>query len=301
MDFNTAAFYLYFISLAFLLTIVTVVLSGMRYRLMLRKMGTGSSALKASLAIFAGQTASFVVPFKMGSVTVRPLMTKRLEKASVKTSLFATVFENMFDLGWQVVALPFLLIMVGEYALLHNIYIEIAALTAFLAASLLAARRYDAVLPRIWDMKRLVPKSVRSFMMKRDVSKKSMTSFMRDSAGLMKDRAFFAEFLLWTAAIIIVTPLVFWMLGIMLHMPMGFREAFLVFWISGIIGRLSGIPGGYVTRDVSSIAIMGLLGFDLASATALAIIHRIVIIGSIAAVGGPAITYAGGGLLLRKR
>ena len=300
MDISTFLNALPYISIGFFVSIFGVVLNGCRYSIMLKKLGSSISIIDSTLVIFAGQTASYFAPLRLGSVGMRPVASKVLAGVKMKNSLFVTVFENVFEMGWQIPVLPFLVIMVGEYAMYHNLFFEVFLAASFLVLFLILIKKQEYFFPKIWKLKRMIPKRMRKKLQKK-ISRENTEKMVNESQYFISDRILIAKVLVITSVIALIAPIALWAMGLMLSLPMGYREAFLIYWIAVIIGRLSGIPGGYITKDISIVGVMGILGFGFNASVMVALLYRVVTMASVAIFGVPVIGYVSGKSVLGRK
>lgn len=301
MDINAVLAASPYIASGFIATILSVFLTGWRYRIMLAKLSARISLLRSTLTVFSSQTASYVAPFRIGAIGTRPVVTNALAGIDMKKSFFVTVFENFLDMSWQILILPFLLILAGEYATLHDLYTEAAVVVVFLSFALVLLKRGDWFFPKAWKLRVIIPQRFRDKMLKKKLTREKLKKMLKESRTFVQDKALMAKILAPTSLMVVTTPLAFWAMGLMMGLQMGYREAFLIYWIAAIVGRLSGMPGGYLTKDLSMVGAMGLLGFDINISVTVTLLHRLVVMVPVIAFGAPTIVHAGGSLFRKRK
>ena len=276
----------------------------LRYRTILGRMGLAMKARDAFSVTCMSEALSLVSPLKVGMFFSKPILTKDVAGIPVKKSFVASTFDQIIDISWQVAILVPMLMLIGETTMLGSVYIEIAIVIAAVAAVLLMLRNIGSVIRIAWRFKRLLPKKARRLGKKAGITHGTVEMAFRNSMGLIYDRKLVMKILPSTLLIIMLEPVLFQISGTVFSVQIGYMEAFLIFWTSNIIGRLSGIPGGFVSRDITLFGMLVLFPVDGLLATEVILLHRLVTMSPSVVTGVAYILYYGksfGQSMLRMR
>lgn len=296
--------YTAFLLAALSVSLVDLVIVSYKYILMVRGTGEKLSFRHGFVSTNISQAASYLSPFMVGSVLVRPIVLKVLGKIPVKKSTAAVSCEYFFDLQIQLLMFPFLAIMLGEQAFLGSVFFEILILIFFVAFSVLMAKKYNTIITRLWFIKRYFPKRMRSFGKKHKMTKDNIIATIESSMNFLSDRTLLASILILTFLLVFLSPLVLQLSAMFFGVNLSYYTMFLVYWIPAIVGRLSGLPGGFGSRDAVMASMFLLFGTDLVTVLQIIITYRAVVIIPIFVISLVSTSFYGGRLkfanLLRK-
>jgi uncharacterized protein (TIRG00374 family) len=246
-----------------------------RYRLILVSLGERFSQKESIFTTSVSQISSYLIPVKVSSFTTRPLAAKFFAGASLKKATVAATFDQVFEIGWEIVSLPFMLILVSGWKT-AELSLNIIFLFAAVALVALVMSRPEKVFYFLWRFKSIVPRRVKRFLSRRHVNEAQIVSLMKESSSLFSNRKLVLKVVIVTVLSLVIFPLMLLFPAYFLGGSMDYTTAFLIFWISTIIGRLSGIPGGFVTKDVTMLGLLNLYGMDMMLSLAVIFAYRIV-------------------------
>jgi len=283
-----------YIALALLADVLVMLINSFRYKIILSAADQRISHKKTLLINLGVKFSTYVTPFKTGAAITKPIITNKMAAIPIKFSAPLILFEQFFDIGWQIVALPFLLILIGEAAMISSFTTEFIIIALSVVFIGIAYIKRSYIFSKIWSMKRLLPARFHGAGKKMGINKPKMKQIIKQSSVHISNRKFLAKISFMTLLTVFVAPLTIYYCGLAFSVGMTYPTAFLLYWASMIIGRFSGIPGGFGAREFSLVAMLGALGIPLAAATGFSVIYRIVMMLIPIGVGGPVFFYASG-------
>ena len=75
---------------------------------------------------------------------------------------------------------------------------------------------------------------------------------------------------------------------------LSYQQAFFIYWIAFIVGRVSGIPGGFGSRDITMAGLLTYYGIAPGIVIKVIIIYRIITMVPNLVIGGSLLFYYGG-------
>lgn len=224
-----------------------------------------------------------------GSMLAKPYMTKHITRKDFQGALFGTMFEQFFEMSWQVFALPVMLFFYSEKVLFNSAVTlaEVFSLTLLGLVILFVLRKRIFVF--LFSHKDKVPGLIRRKLVKYQVTRENMVKFSSQAKEFMKDYRRNALILIFTAGVFFMNALALYLLFVGASVHVTFFESILVYWVSMIVGKFSGIPGGFGARDLTSIGMLASFGVALDIATSLTVLFRLLLLVVPVFVGGPVV------------
>jgi uncharacterized protein (TIRG00374 family) len=256
-----------------------------RYNAIISRIGERLGFLKAVRINAVSQVSAYLLPIKLAGLTVRPVMTKLVSGISLRKSAVASTYEQFFDTFWQVLSIPLLLIMIGGGM---EAFLGPAALVlvAMAATALLIIKYPKKAFNLVWGMRRIIPKRARKKLSGGKADKEEVGAFFEESLRLAYDRKMILMMVPLTVAIILVSPVYLYFTVLMFAPGISITAAFVVYWLSQIAGRLSGIPGGFGSKDLTIVGLLGIYGVALGPAVSIALMLRVTSILPSLVIGG---------------
>lgn len=286
------AFWGYLI-LALFISIALLIILAIRFQIIFKQIDEEISLLHSFYASCIAQFSTYLLPFKVGAVAAKPLALKVLTKSPLKKSLFATFFEQFVDASWQLSLLPILLFIIGGEKLLDNSKIELAIYILLIILILWALKSYSRFISLAWKFKRFLPKSLLRVGKKMELTERDANEFMNKSIGYLSEWFFFIKLSIPTLFVIFVSPVIVQLTTLAFSLMIDFKTAFLIYWVSLVVGRLSGIPGGFGSRDITMVGLLGIFNIDVASAIKITFLYRFVTMLPTILIGGSLFLYLG--------
>jgi len=275
------------------LSLLLVIVLSWRFKIIMGHMKEKMGMKHSIYITLISQTLGFLSPLKVGTFITKPIATKVISSNPVNKSFFASFFEQVFDIAWQMVIIIPLLILIGEAKLLSSLYIEVVIVALVVVGIVLMLKRNRLLVGLVWRLAKLMPKGARKLGKRSGMTKSGAESMLRESVEHLSDLRLMAKMVIPTAVIILVEPFIFQLSGFIFSVSLTFWTAFFVYWISQIVGRLSGIPGGLVAKDLTSLALLVFVGVDTIVATQIVLVHRAMTMLSFIPPGGALSLYYG--------
>jgi uncharacterized protein (TIRG00374 family) len=264
----------HFTFLAVLVIFISAIITAVRYRVIINKVFFGKLSLFDSFFITCNSNlVNYIMPLKVGVIVTKPYLTKKLSDISFKKSLASVGFEQFFEIAFQMIMLPFLLLFLGK-----SIFLEKTVIFLFITLLLiifLCIIRRDYLIKILFKLIMFAPSSIRKILKKRMITENSLKNFLEKAIYSMSNLRFFLSLTLWTVLITLSSPLIITFVTYSLGLYISYVQSFLAYWISIILGRLSGLPGGIGVRDVTITSILTYFGFGLQQSILITILYRV--------------------------
>jgi uncharacterized protein (TIRG00374 family) len=292
-----------YIFLGVFVNILSIFFLSLRYKSILKHIGVKISATRSFYLINICQFINYIIPAKVGTVLIRPLLTKIDTNAPIKKAFFAVLFEQVYETGWELMLLPFLILAIGEKTLMGNLYLDFILIAMFLLFISFTVLKRDALIAWAWRLKRIAPRRLKRRLKEKDMSKEKAKRILDEFVKNLSNKALFSKMFLLTLASTLVIPLMLNASGEVFGVSISYVTAFLVLWTSYIIGRISGIPGGLVVRDAAVAGLLVIFGMNPIVAVQVTVLFRFICIIPLFLFGLPLFIYYGGqglGDILRR-
>ncbi len=281
--------FILYVLIGFLVNLVYIMLVSIRYKYLLYALGEKISLLHASCLFCVYQTVTYLDPFKIGGVVVKPLISKALSKTGVRNSFIVTMFEQVFDFTWQIPLLIIVFFIFGRSLFSKIPYTQVIIILAAVAVSLAVVINFQRILD--FFLKKIVPRKMKRFSF---FNKEEFNGIRKDLLHSFKDKKHIFWILLITLVFALFAPLLITISLMPFGIMISYQQAFIVYWVSLVVGRISGIPGGFVSRDVTLLGMLVYYGLPSAIVLKSIFLYRIITIVPNIAIGGSLLLYYGG-------
>lgn len=253
---------------------------------------------------FFMQNASFVLgyisPFKIGGILAKPLIIKKYTSIKPKDTLFSTFVEIVLDLLWQVALFPILFIFVGKkFFDSHEFLISFILVAISIIIFMILIINKDLSLRIVGLFFRLMPKKF-NIVKKIYKGKNWVETSISKLRLLFSDKRFMFKFFILTVVLLFLNPLVLFFTFKMYSLSLGYFVALSLYWLTFIIGRLSGLPGGLGARDASLGFLLIALGVDASLSVKVTVVSRLILMLPHLGFGIPALVYYGTNGMIKK-
>ncbi len=249
---------LHYFLLTFPLTIVTIILSGLRFHLVLRKIGI-NLPLKDSLSIFTAGLSMLITPGGSGSL-IKSYLLKKKTGHSISYTIPIVIYEKWLN---SVTILSIIGVL-----LLWNEYLE--SKIVFLIGLIFLVFSF-------YIFKNLVGlKYVNKLLMKTKFTKKfiiNVEEFRNTTYELLKPKAIF-EFLGITLVIMLILYFIIYLIFISLNSNFDFFSSGQIFFTSLLMGILTFVPGGIVVTEGGMLGMLLNYGSNFSDASVLVLLTR---------------------------
>ena len=279
---------LVFIGLAVLINLAVTVVGSIRYKIVLHDLGSSISLAGSFLVMNAAQFSSYITPMRIGGIISKPHASKIIAGVKARVALFATLIEQAFDLSWQIILLPFLLILIGNKSMGLNL--QVVILILFLLTALGAFLKRRMIISILFRFSRFLPGFVKRHAKGRKLTKKRILRLVGKTSSYLNVRMVL-KLAIPTIITMIVAPFSLMFVARSVLVTITFGTAFVSILSSTIIGRLSGVPGGFGVREVSLAGFLIFFGIDPILAAEIAVLNRVASALVVVVFGAPALAY----------
>ena len=273
-----------YILLALAFNLLYDFLLGAKLVIILKHLGEKISYLHAFYIFCIAKFSSIFTPFFSGIIISKPLACKHYGKIPLKKGIFVTIFEQILDFATLLVIFPFLLLVVGQYFL--NFYLQIILIITALALIIFIFVYYETLLNFIWKFKNLIPQKIRIFGQKHNITKENTFSSFKEVKELFSNRKLLIAVFPYLLLKILLVPFVLKFTVLILGTNISYKTSFLVYFVSVTVGKLSGLPGGLGSSDITMGGLLLLFGFTSLQATTTVILFRFVSLAPALIIGG---------------
>ncbi len=276
---------------ALAVNVVCIVILSYKFMLVLHYMGEKLTISYSIAIVSLGQVLSYITPLNLGVLAVRSVSGKILANVEPKKMVFATLFDQWLELLAQVVILALLMVSVGFKALKFGF--GYSAVLFVLAIIMMAFIFYkpERSINFILKFKSLIPGFLRKIL-RRKINSKDIVGFSEqfESYKLLERKKILVLLSVYII-FVLVYPLIFYLLLDIFSISLSYINSFIFVWLSYILGRISGIPGGLGARDVSLAGLITAQGIGIGSVVMIIFLYRIVTMLPSFIIGIPLLFY----------
>lgn len=259
-------------------------LLGAKLVVILKHLGEKISYIHAFYIFCIAKFSSIFTPFFSGIIISKPLVCKHYGNVPIKKGIFITVFEQILDFATILIIFPFLLLVVGHY--FFNFYLQILLLCAVFVLFIFLFIYYEHIFNFIWKFKNLIPKKLRIFGRKYNITKEGAFHYFKEVKGLFTNKKLLLAVFPYLLLQILLVPFVLKFSILILGVNLSYLTSFMVYFISVTIGKLSGLPGGLGSADITMGGLLILFGLTSLQATTAVILFRLISLAPALIIGG---------------
>lgn len=292
---GTAIFYFL---LALAINIVYDFIIGARFTAMLKFMDEKISVLHSFYVFCIAKFSSMFTPLFTGSMVSKPLACKHYGDIPLRKGLFITLFEQVLDFGVLIILLPFFLLFLSGYFLESYVQIILFVIGVFLV--LFLVHYYEKFIEFIWQFKSILPKKLRAFGKKKGINKERTKETFKEIKDYLTNKKLMFRLSPYILIQVLVIPLVLKFTIAILGFKVGYGSSILIYWVATAVGKLSGLPGGFGSTDLTMFGLLVLFEIPAAEAAIIIVLFRIISLAPAIAVGGPLSFYLSGKRFLKR-
>ena len=284
---------LLFLALATVYNIFCYFVPAMKYKILLKYAGERISILNAFLTFTITKFSTTITPFVSGPMIAKPLASKYLANIPLKKGAFITAFEQLLDFGAFLILIPILMIFLGERVFFNGIVPKLILFFGVMVFCAIALIKRKQLISFIWKAKTFLPTKIRMFGKNAGLSEKNAHQLLDEVLVYVKNPRPIAALIPFFAFQFLAMPIILQLVALAFDVDLSFKLAFVVYWFSSALGKLSGSPSGFGVADIS---LGGLLAANGAPATAvlkIIIFYRIISLLPAIAIGAPLSLYIG--------
>ena len=218
---------------------------------------------------------------------IRPIATKYFGNISVRKAFGATIFEVGFDIIWQAILLAIILAVTVERMTPARLNLWILVSLVLLIVGIIIISTWKRMIARLWRSDSFLGKKIRNLGKRLDFKEEDIQRYMDNAIRYMKDYRLISSLLIFTLLIIFLQPLLITYSCAVFSVWFSYPVSFIILWISFIVGRLSGIPGGLGASDLSVGGLLIGYGVDPVTSLKIVVLYRIVVMLPYFLLGGP--------------
>jgi len=266
----------------FLVFVVSVALLpffvSLRAKLLYKKFGHSPRLLdiyKILTIVFAVNT---IAPLKAAGFFIRPIMFKKKFSIPYKVSLMVLGLENMFDIIVQLAAA-----LISAYSISFTEGLTItkqliaAGISFFVVLILFFEKRIIYIIDFFFRVgKKLVSKKLLAKLDKKFSFKKEQFFEIIEQLQHKKGRVLFIlGFFMLSLFIVVYSPLTYYVFYLGYNIQITFMQVFVVYWLSFVLGRISGVPGGLGVKEGAIIFVLKYFNVPIGVAVSSTIVLRL--------------------------
>lgn len=285
--------FIFNVAAALIVNSVAIIIFAKRFQAVLAQLGRPISSVHSFLITNTVQLAAYVAPLGTGALISKPLMTYFYSKVPVRKTVLAVFFEQIYTLYWDLFLLLSMLVFAGGAFFEGVRALTIAVWLSILAIFTFSMARYDKALLYIVDRDKGLLRFFKKALAKFGLSERKDVESLKQNLRAFLDKAFLLRYSLYIVSIILLLPLTLYFTGRSCGLELMYSSAFVGYWSSMILGRLSGLPGGIGVRDVSMGSfLLVYLQVPAADAAIITLLNRLVVTFQYFVVGGPLLIRA---------
>ncbi len=269
-----------YIFLGMILNIIAAAILALRYKIILAFMSAKLAMTKSFLVTCAFFALSYTSPLKLDSLLLKPFATKIMSHITLRRALVAFSFEFMYDTIFQIVLFLFL---AGAYSYVRitNNFVVLAAIIVVLAVVVFALCKKISLLAWLF-------KKTQRF----GINEQHMREILLEVRALFRPRLLM-QITPINLLYALYIPITLWAAVRALSLDLPYILIMVIYWLSAVAGRFSGLPGGIGVRDATSTGLLILHGVNAAMAVQIAILYRIITIIPYLLIGLPMLFFLG--------
>jgi len=265
----------YYIALAFILNLVIALVVSLRYKYILQKVDVKITFLSSFIISGLAYFLSYLIPFKGGAILGYPLAAKIKENISLKKSYLVLFFENIFDTLWQIVII-FILLFFGKNKYFDNIILDIVLIVLFIVVLSGAIFKYENVIRFFIWIYGFFPLRLKNLAEKTGLKRIDFNEELNRLKLLFFTKGFLFNYFLLSSIIVFLSPIIILCLTKSFSYNLNYFNAFFIYWVSYILGRLSGLPFGLGLRDAAIGTILYSYGVQGYTSVNIVILQRVI-------------------------
>ncbi len=251
-----------FLASILLINFISILLTSLRYRYLLGFVDRKISRKSAFLIISVASFINYLVPFKVGLLMGSPFAAKLREKISIQHSSVVLFFEQFFDIIWQLIFIFIIFFFTRRNVIKENIYLQISLLSLIILILFFLIFKHNLLLKISLRFFSVLPRRIKIVFKKSGLKRENAEIILKDLKSLFVERKFIFLYALRTLSIFLFIPLSLYILSKAFYFNLTYFQSLSVFWISFILGKLSGLPGGLGVRDAAIGVLLVNLGIS---------------------------------------
>lgn len=273
MDFTN----ILYIALGLLFHLLSTIMPAIRGYLLFKRFNYTLKIRNLSEILIIVSAANVIVPFRMLGFFVKTLILKNNYQVPYKINLAVSTIEQLAEIIVQTIVALFSIYVIGFDGETNlTVKIILAAIAVIILLILFFWKGLSNFI--IWIINSCMwisPKILIDLIKRKTRIKKAyFTEIIELIQSKDEKDKLIAGLIVTTLVSYLVFPLSLYFFLKGMGISLSFTLTFVVFWLPMILGRLSGIPGGYGIREGSMIYLMTKIGVPLSDATSSTLLYR---------------------------
>ncbi len=288
MSFSLTPLSGFYLFLAIFFNLLYHFILGARFASLVRILNGKVSYLDSFYIFCITKFSSTITPFIAGSLISKPLAAKHYTDLSVGKALLITIFEQLLDFAVLILLFPITLAFAGSYFLSSSkqIYFVLSISLVSLVFILVLFLKYRSLIEFSWKFKNIFPKFLLKLGKKYNLTKENTLATLSEVKTQFLNKKTFLIVSPYTLLQIFIIPLILQFILLSFNFKITYPTVFLVYFLPTIIGRLSGIPGGFGSADLSMGGFLLLLGMAPLDSALAVLLFRIISLAPALLIGG---------------
>ena len=279
---------IFYILLALIINLIYYIILGIRFASIVNIIGGKISYIHSFYVFCITKFSSTITPFIAGSLISKPLAAKHYADLPINKGILITIFEQLIDFFVLIILSPLIFLFLGTYFFhsVKGINIIIGFSLLIFVCIFFFAFKYKYFIELFWKLKSFFPKYIINLGKKYGLTKKNTLMTFSQIKKQFLNKKTFIIVMPYTLIQILLIPLVLQFIITAVNFKVSYPTVFIIYFIPTIIGRLSGIPGGFGSTDITLGGILLYLGMDPLKTTFVVICFRLISLGPAIIIGG---------------
>ncbi len=282
-----------FLALAAVYNVFCYFVPAMKYKILLKYAEERISVWNAFLTFTITKFSTTITPFVSGPMIAKPMASKYLANIPLKKGAFITAFEQLLDFGSFLLLIPMLMVFLGEQMFFNSIVPRLALFFAVIIFCAIALLKRKQLISFVWRVKAVLPKKIRAWGKNAGFSEESAHQLLDDMLAYVKNPRPIAALIPFFAFQFLAMPIILQLVAAAFDVGLSFKLAFVIYWFSSAVGKLSGVPGGFGVADVSLGGLLAANGVAAVTIIKIVSFYRVITLLPAIAIGAPLAFYIG--------
>ena len=254
---------------------ITILIIALRYRYVLRHIDRKIGRVSSFLIICISNSINYLAPFKIGIFIGNPIAGKLREKISIQKSSVILIFDQVFELIWQLVLILAVIYFTSLNVLELSFLFRIIFVGLLIFLLIFFIIYYKLLIKVVLNIFPFLPNKFKNLLRNLGIKKEGLDGVFGELKSLFTEKRFIINYFFRTACLILVTPISLFLLARAFSFDLSYIYALVIFWVSSALGKLGGLPGGLGVRDAIQGAFLVGLGIPLLGAAKIVFYLRV--------------------------
>ena len=262
--------YIFFFLLALFVNIIYHFILGAKFAVILKYSGENISLIHGFYLFCIVKFSSIITPFFTGTIISKPILAKHYANVPISKGVTLTFFEQTLDFFVLILIFPFALLYLGSS--FFNSLTQIFIIIPMFVIIFFIILKHELIVPIIWKLKNFLPNSIISLGRKYDLTRKNTLQSFKEIRGYFTNKKLLLAVFPYILLQNLLIPVILKLTAATLSINMSYGVAYLVYFISVTVGKLSGLPGGIGSTDITMAGLLfffNMTSFQIAGIIAL--------------------------------